>query len=268
MTGLPLLVIGAVAAMSVIAAFVADTLVDHFGAAATVPADVPPAAPTDGRPGPAAHGGLDAARPVAVIHDNPPPRTLVSGSRVRTATLVAATALVVSLAARFTVGGALFWCVPVLSSIAGALFIIDMREMRLPGPLTDALLAVTAASLASVGAVDGSWPLLRSVLSGLLWTSLIGGLWLFSRGRAMGMGDVCLVPSLGLLLGWASWGASFVGLLAAFALGAVVGVAAKVANPTHPSRIPFGPFLIAGCVVGLCLGGWVSSAYLSIAGLS
>ena len=75
--------------------------------------------------------------------------------------------------------------------------------------------------------------------------ALLGGLAAFGfflvvhliAPRGMGFGDVKLSFSLGVALGWLSWGSVFLGLFLGFLLGAVIGVlliATKVRTPTRP----------------------------------
>jgi prepilin signal peptidase PulO-like enzyme (type II secretory pathway) len=102
----------------------------------------------------------------------------------------------------------------------------------------------------------GIW--LSHVVGAFVGAGLFGGLWLLTKGRGMGMGDVKLAPPLGLLLGWPDAIAAF---MAAFITGAAVGVAAIFARrKTMQSAIPFGPFLALGVMTvfffGTSLVGW------------
>lgn len=73
---------------------------------------------------------------------------------------------------------------------------------------------------------------------------LIGGIWLFSRGRAMGFGDVEIAAIMGLWLGWPKVGYA---LWIAFVTGAIVGVYYLIRGKKKmKSQLPFGPFLILG----------------------
>ena len=61
--------------------------------------------------------------------------------------------------------------------------------------------------------------------------------------------------------GWLGLGHAFVGLLAAFMLGALVGVVAMVfTGAGRKTRIPFGPFLAAGAVLSVLWGSPVAHA--------
>ena len=69
----------------------------------------------------------------------------------------------------------------------------------------------------------------------------------------MGFGDVKLAALLGLYLGWLGWSSVAVGAFAGFLLGGVVGVALIVARrgAGRKSRIPFGPFMLAGAFLAV-----------------
>ncbi len=77
-------------------------------------------------------------------------------------------------------------------------------------------------------------------------------LWLITRGRGMGFGDVKLVFLLGLILGFPAIGFA---LYVAFLTGACVGlILILLGRRKLKSHIPFGPFLIIGTSVALLYG--------------
>lgn len=72
-------------------------------------------------------------------------------------------------------------------------------------------------------------------------------LWVITRGRGMGFGDVKLAFLLGLLLGFPS---IIIALYVAFLTGAVVGVILIVkGKKSLKTKVAFGPFLIIGFIV-------------------
>jgi leader peptidase (prepilin peptidase)/N-methyltransferase len=78
----------------------------------------------------------------------------------------------------------------------------------------------------------------------------------------MGFGDVKLAPILGATLGWVAVSVAIVGLVLAFVLGAVVGVALMMGKRAdRRTAIPFGPFLLAGALLGLVAGRALVTAY-------
>jgi leader peptidase (prepilin peptidase) / N-methyltransferase len=156
----------------------------------------------------------------------------------------------------------------VLGSAGVALWFIDLDHHRLPDAIVLPLYPVTLVGLVVAGVVSGSWPLSSTVIGLAAWALLIGGLWLFSGGRAMGFGDVKLAPVLGATLGWVGVSSALVGLLCAFVLGGVIGVVLLVTGRARRgSHMPFGPFLLLGALVGLVAGEAIGSAYLGAVGL-
>jgi len=87
-------------------------------------------------------------------------------------------------------------------------------------------------------------------------------IWLFSRGKAMGFGDVKLVFPLVLLLGWPL---GLVGLFIAFLSGSVVGlILMAFGKKKLKSQVPFGPFLIGGTFVAFLWGSPIWQWYLKL----
>jgi leader peptidase (prepilin peptidase)/N-methyltransferase len=103
---------------------------------------------------------------------------------------------------------------------------------------------------------------LIGILFGLL---LFGGIYLLSRGRAMGLGDVKLVFALGLLMRWPDIGLA---LILSFILGSVVGLAQMSRGKLgFKSSVPFGPFIAAGVTLVLFFGYDIVNAYFQLFGL-
>ena len=184
-------------------------------------------------------------------------------------------AVEVSTGLLFVAAGLRFGWTPYLASAlvvlaAGtALFLIDLEHRRLPFVISGVAAAGTAVALSADAAFNGTSPVLTALLSTAAWLGVYGGIWLATSGRGMGLGDVVLAPVLGLALGWLGWGATLVGLLSGFAVGALVGVAliwTGVAG--RRTRVPHGPFLLTGAALGLFVGQPVWSAYLGIVGLA
>lgn len=99
------------------------------------------------------------------------------------------------------------------------------------------------------GVLDGNWgeKLLWGVIAGLFFV----GLYVITRGKGMGLGDVKLAGAMGLLLGWLTP----LSLVTSFWSGAAVGISllllkrAKFGMP-----IAFGPFMVLGVVVAMFYG--------------
>lgn len=100
-----------------------------------------------------------------------------------------------------------------------------------------------------------------SIVSGVAAGLFFLFLYLATRRKGMGLGDVKYVVVMGLLLGWPS---ILVGLFMAFVIGASVGVSLIVLGKKHlQSRIPFGPFLVIGTLIALLWGEKLATMYLS-----
>jgi leader peptidase (prepilin peptidase)/N-methyltransferase len=149
-----------------------------------------------------------------------------------------------------------------------ALFMIDLDHLRLPFAVTGAAAVGTVLALAVDVVVRGPQAVPTALLSTAIWLAVYGGIWFFTAGRGMGLGDVALAPVLGLALGWLGWGTSVVGLAMGFVIGAVVG-AVLIASGRHQrgARVPHGPFLLSGAAVGLFVGAPLWDGYLRVVGL-
>lgn len=110
-------------------------------------------------------------------------------------------------------------------------------------PLHDALWGVVAAALA-LGGISKAWKLLRGM-------------------EGMAMGDVKLLAALGAWLGWQML---LPIVLAASAIGALVGIGMKLTGALREGRyVPFGPFLAGAALVVMFAGkarvmGWLGWA--------
>jgi leader peptidase (prepilin peptidase)/N-methyltransferase len=168
------------------------------------------------------------------------------------------------VALRLTVEG-LGWAIPAYLALAFAclvLAMIDAATRLLPNRITYPAFPVVAGLLlvASLGLDD-----LGRLGRALLAAAAVGGFFLLLAlvsPRGMGLGDVKLAPTLGLALGWLSWGAVAVGVFAAFLLGGLAGLGGMLAlGLSRKSLLPFGPWLVAGALLGVLAGGQVAGWY-------
>lgn len=143
----------------------------------------------------------------------------------------------------------------VLASALLALSLIDLDTFLLPNRIVYPL-TVTLVVLLGVAALvdDTGADLVRALLGGLSAFAFFLVVHLIAP-RGMGFGDVKLSFSLGVALGWLSWGSVFLGLFLGFLLGAVIGVALIATRVrTRRDHVPFGPFLAAGTVLAVWFG--------------
>lgn len=143
-----------------------------------------------------------------------------------------------------------------LALVAGgvAISIVDLREKRIPNRMLLVTAPTVAALLAAALLVAGDpGGLLRVLAGSAAMFGLYFGIALLAPS-AMGMGDVKFAALLGGALGAAGLTAWLVGLFAAFLIGGLVAIVALVAGRVGwRGSIPFGPWMVAGTVVGLAL---------------
>lgn len=93
---------------------------------------------------------------------------------------------------------------------------------------------------------------LNFLLSGLGAGLFFFLLWFFSKGKAMGDGDMYLAGLIGFLLGFPK---IIISLYGAFLTGAIIGIILVLRRKKSlKAHIPFGPFLILGCGIALVWG--------------
>jgi leader peptidase (prepilin peptidase)/N-methyltransferase len=159
------------------------------------------------------------------------------------------------------------WALPAFLYVAAvgmALAVIDWDTKRLPNALTLPSYPVLAGLLLLAAGLDSDWAeLVRALLGGLL-LFIAYFLLALIYPAGMGLGDVKLSGVLGMALGWLGWSALVVGSLAAFVLASVVGLALMVGGRAgRRTLIPFGPFMLAGALVGMLWGEQVADWYIS-----
>lgn len=167
------------------------------------------------------------------------------------------TALVFVLAyTRIVIGGffsGTSWLVFLFACIVASLLMViavyDVRHKIIPDTVVLPFILLSLVALAA-----------RVALGSSLWGELVGGvvvalpfflLWYFSKGRAMGFGDVKLMLGVGWLLGLSK---GYSVILLSFWIGGIVGLFLIGATRRYKlkSQVPFGPFIIiAVAIVGL-----------------
>lgn len=144
------------------------------------------------------------------------------------------------------------------------LFAYDSKWFILPDRVNFTVigLGVVYATLVVIGASDKLTAVMSIVGSILILSGLYLALYLVSRGRWIGFGDIKLGLGLALLL--ADWRLAFIALFAANLVGCLVVIpgliSGKLKRNTH---VPFGPLLIVGLVIAQLSGGYIVSMYFS-----
>ena len=159
------------------------------------------------------------------------------------------------------------WVLPAylyLAAVGLALAMIDIDTKRLPDVLTLPSWAVAAVLLGAAALVDHHGDaalraLVSAVALGIFYFVLV-----LVYPAGMGLGDVKLAPVLGAYLGWISYGVLAVGAFLGFLYGGVIGIAAMALGKAgRKSKIPFGPFMLAGVLTAILFGRHLVHAYTS-----
>lgn len=132
-----------------------------------------------------------------------------------------------------------------LFTVAWPLAITDIRERRLPNRLVLPAIPITVVGqvLASIGGATW-WQMLIAAIAALITF----GLGLLANLRSgLGMGDVKLMTTISLALGWFSPATPFVALSLAFvAAGVWLGLKLLVKKANMGSSVALGPYLLVG----------------------
>lgn len=126
-----------------------------------------------------------------------------------------------------------------VAAVAPELTRIDLAEHRLPNRLVVPGLIVGLLAAGGSWATTGVFPLVPLVAA----VAYAGVLFLFALGGGLGMGDVKLAAALGLASPTSV--IAVASPLLAFLLGGVAALVVLIVRG-RGTRIPFGPFLLAG----------------------
>ena len=145
------------------------------------------------------------------------------------------------------------------------LFAYDAKWFLLPDRIVFPLigLSIVFAALGLIGVSDVVPALISVAGAVLILSGLYLFIWVISKGKWIGFGDVKLGVALGLLLG--QWELAFLALFLANFIGCLIvipGLATKKLSRT--TQIPFGPMLIGGFLLAALFGTPLISWYLSV----
>jgi leader peptidase (prepilin peptidase) / N-methyltransferase len=151
----------------------------------------------------------------------------------------------------------------IAAALGVAMAYVDLRERRLPDPLTSSALLACGLLLAVAAVIDGNWNAYgRAWLAALAMFAAYLVLAML-RPADLGLGDVKLAAVIGLMTGWLGWGIAVVATFLAFVLGGLAGIALMlVGRAGRRTAIPFGPFMLAGALVAVAWGEPMLDAYL------
>ena len=166
-----------------------------------------------------------------------------------------------------------------------AAFIIDVRHYIIPNSVNLSIFIIAIIWIfvgiysGSLGSVYGGsflkqfsaiFPTFSSILINHIFGGIIAALFffsmvIFSRGRAMGMGDVKLIGALGFLFGWPD---IIPIMLLSFIIGAIVSAVLIISGKKKiTDKVPFGPFIVISTAIVFFFGAGLFGAYFGIIGL-
>lgn len=153
----------------------------------------------------------------------------------------------------------LFWLA--VGTLLLVIFFSDLLHMIIPDLVVGALLLLTIfyrlyLVVSGIMQWQDFWLMLGGMVLGL---AVIGGLWLVTKGKGMGFGDVKFVVPMAWLLGWPK---IMVGLFLAFFIGGVIALVLLILGQKKlEQKIAFGPFLVMATVLSLLWGDAIFSWY-------
>jgi len=182
---------------------------------------------------------------------------------------LAVAALYVGLVARFHDRPSLLPALAYLCAVGVALALIDIGVQRLPNALTLPSYPIGAVLLALDAVTRGSYSHLVDAVIGMAALYAFYFLLAVLKPGGMGFGDVKLAGVIGLYLGYLGWRELAVGAFLAFLVGGAGGaLLMALRRAGRKTKVPFGPYMVAGALVAVFAGHWLGTAYLHVLGAS
>lgn len=144
------------------------------------------------------------------------------------------------------------------------IFVFDLKYFIIPDEVIypAIFLSIIWLSYSFSSGLVGSQAVVLTIGSALGASLFFFLIWFFSKGMAMGFGDVKLALLIGLLLGFEN---TVVALFLGFLFGAIIGSMMVVLKKRGmSSEVPFAPFLIAGTIASFFFGSNIINWYLSL----
>lgn len=142
-----------------------------------------------------------------------------------------------------------------LTSCLIVITVIDWRTYEIPVGLN-----VFIGILGIIGLITDYTNWINYLIGAVCVSGFLLLLFVFSKGRAIGGGDIKLMAAAGLLLGWQK-------IILAFALGCIIGSIIHVARMKISKQdhvLAFGPYLAVGIFIAQLFGTELINAYISL----
>lgn len=146
-----------------------------------------------------------------------------------------------------------------IASLLIVMMVYDIRHKIIPDKIVYPFITISLISVFWKSFIIPGFAVFPALVSGLLLSAPFFFLWFFSKGKAMGFGDVKLSLGIGWLVGIVGGITVF---LLSFWIGAIVGLLLMASSRAGmKSQIPFAPFLIVACFIVEILKVTVSSLF-------
>ncbi|MEJ7771781.1 MAG: A24 family peptidase [Geodermatophilaceae bacterium] len=143
----------------------------------------------------------------------------------------------------------------VLALACSLLVVIDIAAYRLPDIIVVPTYPLLFVALTVAAAVEDDWGRLGRAAGAAAILAVTYLILALITPSGLGLGDVKLSGLLGAFLGWLGWSHVLLGTLAAFVLSAVVALVLLILTKAdRSSDFPFGPWMVAGAVLGAIFG--------------
>lgn len=153
-----------------------------------------------------------------------------------------------------------------LTSFLIIIFVYDLKYYIIPDKVIYPAIAITFLYNLFIHfnpqILSTKFYLLNTLLAALIGSFFFLFIFLLSRGKWIGFGDVKLAFFMGLFLNFPN---ILVALFFAFLIGAIIGIGLVLASKKKlRSEVPFGPFLVAGTFIALFGGEKIINWYLNL----
>lgn len=143
----------------------------------------------------------------------------------------------------------------IISSLLVFIFVYDFRHSIIPDVIVYSAIAISILHRLFNG------DLVLALISGILFSLFFLLIFLISKGKWMGFGDVKLALLMGIVLSFPS---ILVAFFMSFFVGGIVGAVLIIKKKKGMrSEIPFAPFLVLGTFIALFFGELIIDWYMS-----
>ena len=140
------------------------------------------------------------------------------------------------------------WPLALIFWVTIVIAVMDWETML----VSDTMVGIWALAVVASQFLISNFEFLNNFYGLVIGVGVIGGLWILTKKRGMGDGDIGIAAVMGYWLGWPRIAPA---LWISFVVGAAFGIwQLAIGKAKMKSQIPFGPFLILGAWIGYVWG--------------